>query len=178
MNKLTILTILYSLVLFFHIFLCPLALLTCWIATNDGLYLIYGFLAGVPAFFTFIWTAILLGFSNKPGSTQWLTRARVHLRTFCVYTVLYFLTAILMTSSISRQCTSAAPEWKGDTAPGCKVAVATIVANWMVYIFSAATAFFIYTRVLPILSSSESNIAHIVSHKDKAASETHFSAAV
>jgi len=163
-----------SLVLFFHFFLCPLALLTCWVAWHAELYLIFGFVAGIPAFFTFIWAAVLLGFNNKPGSSHPLTRAKVHLISYYVFAGFYFVTAVLLTSQIQWQCMAAiivVPDRgeclnlsAGDSLPGCQVAIATIVSNWMVCIFSIASAVFIHTRVM--LSGMDANVADMMSPED------------
>lgn len=123
---------------------------------------VFGWITGISAFFTFIWSAVLLGFQNKPGSSHPFTRIGFHLVSFYIFATWYFVTGVVLTSYIRWEC-DPRKYVPGESFPGCEIAAPTIAVNWIVYIFSMAAAVFIQTRTLfaPSDTGLKTNIADI-----------------
>jgi len=109
---------------------------------NLVLYIIVCAASGI----SFIWTAVLLGFCNKPKSLHPLAQVNTHLYSLYVFAVVWGVLSIMQTVIVPHSCSKSEEvivDPEGDLGDsGCGTSVGSALNSWLLLLLSVLNAFF------------------------------------
>ncbi|KAF8063427.1 hypothetical protein FPV67DRAFT_243266 [Lyophyllum atratum] len=108
---------------------------------------------------TWVWTSVLLSYSNRPLSSHKLTRASVHFASFTFFAVTWLALTIMFGTQFPLQCDFDRPS-DGEAYTWCPLGKTTFALSIVLWIFSMVSAAVVYVSARRTGVGLSANVAH------------------